>query len=120
MDPNLCQFVAENELIQIIPNFNYEKLYLICGDVGPFEAGIPLEVPLWMAIRLKKQHKCRILAPEWFNVESLRKFIDAETREKGGLTPVPRYFREFSNLLLLDAKDDIIDADQVAFAPIFG
>jgi len=38
------------------------------GDIGPFSAGLPLEVPLWMAINLKQRQKARIRPPEWMDV----------------------------------------------------
>ena len=34
------EFLAERELIEIIPNYNHDKLFLISGDVGPFVAGL--------------------------------------------------------------------------------
>lgn len=38
------------------------------GDIGPFTAGLPIEVPLWMAINLKQRQKARIRPPEWMDV----------------------------------------------------
>ena len=38
------------------------------GDVGPLAAGLPVEVPLWMAIMLKQRLKCRIIPPNWMDV----------------------------------------------------
>lgn len=37
------------------------------GTFGPFEPQIPVEVPLWLAISLKKQHKCQVKAPDWLD-----------------------------------------------------
>lgn len=43
-----CEFLAEDEVIGIVPHFTEPKLQLICGDYGPFEAGIQVEVRvLW-------------------------------------------------------------------------
>lgn len=39
MNPSDGEFLAEKELIEIIPNYSHDKLYLIAGDVGPFTAG---------------------------------------------------------------------------------
>lgn len=61
-------------------NFNVEKFGLISvilisillltsqGDIGPFSAGLPIDVPLWMAVNLKQRQKARIRSPEWMDV----------------------------------------------------
>ena len=48
MNPAEVEFLTENQTIQVIPNFSHDRLYLICGEVGPFRPGIPVTVPLWM------------------------------------------------------------------------
>ncbi|KAK5967693.1 hypothetical protein GCK32_000569 [Trichostrongylus colubriformis] len=61
MDPEHCEFLAEDEMIQIIPRRNVPVLHLVCGDVGPLEAGIPVKVPLWLAVDLRRKHHCEIV-----------------------------------------------------------
>jgi hypothetical protein len=34
MDPDELEFIGEKSLIGIIPNFNYDLVYLISGTVG--------------------------------------------------------------------------------------
>uniref|UniRef100_A0A2K6FMU9 GINS complex subunit 2 n=1 Tax=Propithecus coquereli TaxID=379532 RepID=A0A2K6FMU9_PROCO len=70
MDAAEVEFLAEKELVTIIPNFSLDKIYLIGGDLGPFNPGLPVEVPLWLAINLKQRQKCRLLPPEWMDVAS--------------------------------------------------
>lgn len=42
---DLCEFIAEEELVEIVPTFTYEKqLNLITGDLGPFKASVPVKV----------------------------------------------------------------------------
>lgn len=36
--------------------------------MGPFNPGLPVEVPLWLAINLKQRQKCRVIPPEWMDV----------------------------------------------------
>lgn len=43
-------------------------LNFLQGDIGPLNASLPTEVPLWVAIFLKQRRKCRIQAPEWMDV----------------------------------------------------
>ncbi len=68
MDPSEVEFLAEKETVKIIPNFSHNEVFLIGGDVGPFNAGMPVDVPLWMAINLKQRQKCRIQPPDWMDV----------------------------------------------------
>ncbi|CAI5516215.1 unnamed protein product, partial [Closterium sp. Naga37s-1] len=59
------EFIAENELVSIVPNFRADALHLHAGDIGPFRPQIALQVPLWLAIALKKRAKCSIQPPPW-------------------------------------------------------
>lgn len=73
MDPSEVEFLAEKEMVTIIPNFSHDKFYLISGDIGPFNPGLPVDVPLWLAVNLKQRQKCRIQPPEWMNVGEFTK-----------------------------------------------
>jgi GINS complex subunit 2 len=81
MDPEEIEFIGEKEEIGIIPNFNNQPLHLICNSVGPFRAGLPMHVPLWLAIHLKRQQKCRIVPPIWMDRDLLEDLKEAEKRE---------------------------------------
>ncbi|CAN0521576.1 unnamed protein product, partial [Scytosiphon promiscuus] len=52
------EFIAEDELIEIVPKFKHGPLHLIQGDFGPFVPQARAKVPLWLAISLKKRQKC--------------------------------------------------------------
>lgn len=78
MDPDEVEFWGEKSMIEIIPTFNSKPIFLIGGDVGPFRASIPTRVPLWMAINLKKQQQCKIIPPDWMDVERLSNLKDEE------------------------------------------
>lgn len=39
-------------------------------------------VPLWLAIHLRKQQKCRIVPPTWMDKEVLDEIKEAEKRMK--------------------------------------
>ena len=53
-------FVAGDEGVGIVPNFNYnDKMDLISTtSVGPFLAGVDTTVPLWLAVMLRKRNLC--------------------------------------------------------------
>ncbi|KAL4685833.1 hypothetical protein H8959_001430 [Pygathrix nigripes] len=113
MDAAEVEFLAEKELVTIIPNFSLDKIYLIGGDLGPFNPGLPVEVPLWLAINLKQRQKCRLLPPEWMDVEKLEKMRDHERKEET-FTPMPSpYYMELTKLLLNHASDNIPKADEI-------
>lgn len=72
MDPSEIEFIAERQTVSIIPKFTSNNiLHLISGDIGPFRAGLPIVVPVWIAVNLRQRQKCRIIAPDWMCVETL-------------------------------------------------
>lgn len=82
MDPEEIEFIGEKEYISIIPTFNSNVVHLISGDVGPFRASLPVRVPLWMAINLKQQQKCKIQCPDWMEVEHLETVKESEKESR--------------------------------------
>ncbi|CAK5062512.1 unnamed protein product [Meloidogyne enterolobii] len=112
MDPSVCEFIAENELIQILPNFNERTIHLISGDFGPFEAGSPVTVPLWFALQLKYKHKCKIVPPEWLKVDELKKLVVGET-ERTTFSPLPNCFFEIAHILVTNAYSDLENVEQL-------
>ena len=113
MDNDEVEFIAENEQIIIVPNFQYKTLHLIGGDIGPFEPSVPTTVPLWLAVHFRQRQKCRIECPSWINVEKLEELINAE-RESELFTHMPNpHYMEITNVLLNCAAQDIPRADEV-------
>ena len=49
------EFFAEDEIIEIQPNFRGEKMEFISGTFGPFFPAKPTSVPLWLAVYLKQR-----------------------------------------------------------------
>lgn len=113
MEPAEVEFLAEREIVKIVPNFSSGTLYLLGGDFGPFKPGLPLQVPLWVAVHLRQRQKCRILAPDWMNLEILEESKNAE-KEEALFTklPNPRLF-VVSNLLLDVAAGDFNQVDDI-------
>ncbi|XP_029463921.1 DNA replication complex GINS protein PSF2 [Rhinatrema bivittatum] len=113
MEPAEVEFLAEKEPVTVIPNFSLDKIYLIGGDLGPFNPGLPVEVPLWLAVNLKQRQKCRIIPPEWMDVEKLEEIREQERREDM-FTPMPSpHYMELAKLLLNHASDNIPKADEI-------
>lgn len=84
---DFCEFLSEDELIEIVPNFNHDKvLHLINGDFGPFTPAVPVKVPLWMALNLFSKQKCKINVPQWLiDIEELWN----EQKNNNGLIQMP-------------------------------
>ena len=113
MDPAEIEFLAEKDMVKIVPNFTSNTLYLLEGDIGPFNAGLPLEVPIWLATDLRQRQKCRILQPDWMDIERLEEA--KETEQAADLfseLPDPRLFVT-ANLILDVATSDINKADKI-------
>ncbi|MCO5556839.1 hypothetical protein L7F22_017629 [Adiantum nelumboides] len=103
------EFLAEDEQIDIVPNVRLDTLHMICGDYGPFRPQIPVRVPLWLAIALKKRSKCRIQPPDWMSVEKLTQVLEEEREAPREFQPLPFHYVEISRLLFDHARDDITD-----------
>ncbi|TVU37063.1 hypothetical protein EJB05_19030 [Eragrostis curvula] len=120
--PSEVEFVAEDEIVEIVPNIRMDALNMICvrprltshspapGDFGPFSPQIPSKVPLWLAVALKKRGKCTIRTPDWMTVDRLTQVLDAERESPREFQPLPFHYIEISKLLFDHARDDISDA----------
>ncbi|XP_041977198.1 probable DNA replication complex GINS protein PSF2 [Aricia agestis] len=113
MDPYEIEFIGENRIVSVIPNFSYDKLYLICGEYGPFRAGLPLNVPLWLGVMLKQKQKCRIVPPEWMDIEVLEE-IKEEEKKSRFFTKMPNeHYMVEAKLILGAAAEDIPSAAEI-------
>eukprot|EP00743_Colponemidia_sp_Colp-15_P011610 GILK01013003.1.p1 GENE.GILK01013003.1~~GILK01013003.1.p1 ORF type:complete len:196 (+),score=35.33 GILK01013003.1:69-656(+) len=112
--PNEIEFMAEDELISIVPNFTqHDKISFIRGEFGPFRPSMPVDVPLWLAIYLKKRHKCQIKPPNWLSLEELTERVDLEKRNVDRFVEMPYHYMEIASLLLNHASDDMPSASRL-------
>uniref|UniRef100_A0A1B0A5Y2 DNA replication complex GINS protein PSF2 n=1 Tax=Glossina pallidipes TaxID=7398 RepID=A0A1B0A5Y2_GLOPL len=107
MEPCVIEFIGENSLIGVIPNFSFEPLHLISGSLGPFRAGMPVHVPLWLAIHLRKHQKCRIVPPEWMDIELLEEIKEAEKKSKYFTKMPSEHYMIEAQLIMSTAPDDV-------------
>ncbi|CAL9008063.1 unnamed protein product [Prunus brigantina] len=115
-DPNVSifsgeevEFMAEDEMVEIVPNMRMEPLNMLCGDFGPFYPQMATQVPMWLAIALKKRGKCTIRPPEWMSVENLTQILEAERESQAAFQVLPFHYVEISSLLFDYASGDISD-----------
>jgi GINS complex subunit 2 len=64
-------------------------------------------VPLWLALLLKKQHKCNIVPPDWLSHEYLEKLLREEENSPDRFCELPFRWLETAELLLEAAPDDL-------------
>ena len=79
----------------------------------PFRPGIPVQIPLWMAINLKQRQKCRLTAPEWMTVETLTQLKDEESQSRAFISMPDEHYMVTTQLLLGAAPHDISNADEI-------
>ncbi|XP_028168018.1 probable DNA replication complex GINS protein PSF2 [Ostrinia furnacalis] len=113
MDPYEIEFLGENRIVSVIPNFSYDKIYLICGEFGPFRAGLPLNVPLWLAIMLKQKQKCRIVPPEWMELDALENIKEEEKRSRFFTKMPNEHYMVEAKLILGVAAEDIPNSSEI-------
>ncbi|KAF2075514.1 hypothetical protein CYY_003155 [Polysphondylium violaceum] len=114
LHPNQIEFLAEDSTITIIPNFKMGSLLFLSGEYGPFVPSIPIDVPLWLAISLKKKKKCTIKPPKWMNYEYLNEKYQEENKTTTKFVEMPQHFIEISSLLLSTAAEEIPNANVVS------
>lgn len=113
MECSDAEFLAGETKISVVPNFRHDKLYLIAGDVGPFEPNLPVQVPLWMALNLKRRQKCRIVPPAWLSKEYLETKKQEEI-DSPLFTKMPsEHYMEVTQMLFDVTAADIPDASEV-------
>ncbi|KAJ4872988.1 DNA replication complex GINS protein PSF2 [Raphanus sativus] len=105
--PQEVEFMAEDEMVEIVPNMNMDPLNFIAGDYGRFVPQIPTQVPLWLAVALKRRGKCTFRPPAWLSVG--KDVLEAEREPQSKFQPLPSGYIEIARLLFDHARDDIPD-----------
>ncbi|XP_055918949.1 probable DNA replication complex GINS protein PSF2 [Eupeodes corollae] len=113
MDPNVIEFIGEKTTIGVIPNFTFDPIHLISGSIGPFRAGLPVHVPLWLAIHLRKQQKCRIVPPMWMDMELLEEIKEEEKRSRFFTKMPSEHYMIEAQLILSTAPNDVPKCEEI-------
>jgi len=101
------EFMAEETTIKMVPKFTHGVLHFISGDFGPFEPQLPVDVPLWLAIQLRRQQHCTIVPPDWMDYKRLCQTLEAEEKNQDEFSPLPFHYMELSSFLLDKAAEDV-------------
>ncbi|WFD31062.1 DNA replication protein psf2 [Malassezia sp. CBS 17886] len=98
--PTEMEYVASTEtLVRILPLVSIDRVRLLSGTYGPFRPPAHTEVPLWLALSLRKKRKCVVIPPEWISVDVLSEYVRQETSMLP-FAPLPLHFVAISKLLL--------------------
>lgn len=113
MTPDEIEFIAGQEEVEVIPRFDSGNIWLITGDMGPFKAGIPCKVPLWLALHLRAQNKCKVKPPEWMNKLYLEQLKNGEIAS-ALFTKMPTdHYMPITKMMFAICPQDVPDADEV-------
>ena len=102
-------YIAENYLIEIIPNFHSDKISLVSGIYGPFKPNKIIKIPLWLAVKYRNNNQCKIIIPSIYENSYLNGVLESEKENKNSLFDLPPNFLEISNILFNNAEDDFDD-----------
>ncbi|EDO15437.1 hypothetical protein Kpol_1027p11 [Vanderwaltozyma polyspora DSM 70294] len=127
--PEEIQFIVENEPIKIFPRITTRQLArgrvgsvsdksssnqwrLITTDANNLNNMVAMqstEVTLWLALLLKQQNKCSIIAPKWLTIKELDKSIQYEKKYLDRFSSIPWNWLVLCQLLFKRASDDFHD-----------
>ena len=102
-------YISENYLIEIMPNFHAEKIRLVSGEYGPFKPNKLIKLPLWLAVKYRNNNQCKIIIPTTYENSYLNGVLESEKENKVSLFDLPPNFFEISNILFNNAEDDFDD-----------
>ena len=99
------EFFACEERILINPRVRLAELKFTCEAIDELQPLREVEVPLWLALFLKKRDKCQIKPPEWLEVDRLKATL-AEAREnEDKFSDLPFHYLEMAKLLLANVNN---------------
>ena len=109
-------FFAGEHVVTIQARAPITALQLMDGDIGEMQAMRQEQVPLWLALFLKRRGKCRIIAPDWMSPDALEGALADERRHNDRFAPLPYGYLEVGYELLNGAEDDLEDSNRIRIA----
>ncbi|XP_035709665.1 DNA replication complex GINS protein PSF2 isoform X1 [Folsomia candida] len=113
MNPSELEFLAEKEIVEIVPKFTLDTICLMEGNLGPFRAGLPVRVPLWVALDFRRRERCTLVPPDWMNIQALEA-IKKEEKTNELFTKMPNeHYMAVTVVICRSCSQDIPDSDRV-------
>ncbi|KAF3942094.1 hypothetical protein ABW19_dt0204452 [Dactylella cylindrospora] len=113
LTPHEVAFICESELITIVPRQRLDALNLISIDTRPLVPPQRADVPLWLAVFLRKQRRCNIVPPDWLTVENLERLVREEP-ESAAFSEMPWRWMEVAEILLDTCPEDLISPSDIS------
>ncbi|KZT05661.1 Psf2-domain-containing protein [Laetiporus sulphureus 93-53] len=110
--PAELEFIASEQLVEIVPLVAMERTAFISGAYGPLRPPAKCKVAIWIAKNLKLKKKCHIMPPAWLNVDFLQDCLARETSQPE-FSELPFRFVEIAKMLLDVAPDDVSNPDKI-------
>ena len=91
-------------MVTIVPSFNSDSTLPLLSstqkvNVGPFIAGMPSDVPLWVAKALYRRNLAQIEPPEWLSVDVLTSILQEERESTLLSRRLPYHYYEIARAL---------------------
>ncbi|KAI1422268.1 GINS complex, PSF2 component [Xylaria sp. FL1777] len=80
--PTEVAFLCEMEMITIVPRQRLESIPMLSGRTPALRPPHRADLPLWLALLLKKQRRANIVPPPWLLSSSLQELVNEETNLK--------------------------------------
>ncbi|KAF2971229.1 hypothetical protein GQX73_g2377 [Xylaria multiplex] len=77
--PTEVAFLCEMEMITIVPRQRLESIPMLSGKTPALRPPRRADLPLWLALLLKKQRRANIVPPPWLLPASLQEIVHTET-----------------------------------------
>lgn len=101
---------SESAHVDIIMRQPLPQMTLLQGTIGPVAALQRTEVPMWLAILLRRQQRCTVLIPSWLSKDTIKGWISDERRRTDSLTPLPWHWYSIGLVLLKEARPDFAES----------
>ncbi|KAK6528846.1 DNA replication protein psf2 [Orbilia ellipsospora] len=113
LTPQEVAFICESELITIVPRQRLGSLNLISIDTRPLVPPQRADVPLWLAVFLRKQKRCNVVPPDWLTVDNLERLVKEES-DSPAFSKMPWRWMEVAEILLDTCAEDLISPSEIA------
>lgn len=95
-------------------NFNWSFITADQDVLRNLSSSIPIEIPLWMAMILKKQRFCRMMTPVWLSVARLKEYLNFERNNPYKFAALPWSWMVISKIFINQFPEDLVNEDKIS------
>lgn len=107
MDNLQDDIMEDEEESSEFDNFDWSFITTDHNVLRQIKSSIPIEIPLWMAMILKKQRFCRLVPPTWFNERNLKEYLIFEKKNPYKFSSLPWNWMVITKLFLNKFQEDL-------------